>query len=408
MNFEINLPRNVSYIIDELNDNGYPTYVVGGCVRDSIIGITPNDWDICTAAKPEDVMRVFSSRKIILTGLRHGTVTVVVDDEQFEVTTFRIDGKYSDNRRPEEVYFTKNIIDDLSRRDFTINAMAYNTKSGLIDPFGGQHDIEKKIVRCVGNADDRFNEDALRILRCIRFSIKYKYSIDGYTATSIMKNLSLLNHISKERIISELVKTLPYGCSYMLARAIQEIVPELNSERFAQCTVVEAFNTKTSLTAKLAFFFDFDESILINVFERLKSSNKARRAICATRRAAEGAMRLLNSKTQIEIVAKYILSVAEPYAEDVVMFIKLKAIEDDDKDLRKLILAVQYCLRKHDNKPYKIAHLEVNGNDIQAIGYKGEQIGYMLNQLLEMVIHKQIENRRSDLMEYLMDRVNKH
>lgn len=202
----ITLPEKVKFIIKTITEAGYEAYVVGGCVRDSILGRAPGDWDITTSAKPHEVKALF--RRTIDTGIQHGTVTVMLEKEGFEVTTYRIDGKYEDSRHPKEVTFTPNLTEDLRRRDFTINAMAYNEKSGLIDIFGGMQDIEQKVIRCVGNAEERFTEDALRIMRAIRFSAQLGYSIEEQTREAIRRLAPNLCNISAERIQVELVKLL--------------------------------------------------------------------------------------------------------------------------------------------------------------------------------------------------------
>ena len=234
MTFDIKLPKQVSDIINRLDEYGYVAYAVGGCIRDAIIGRTPNDWDICTSATPDKVIEIFSDTEVIPTGLQHGTVTIILDHTPYEVTTFRIDGNYSDNRRPDDVKFTTNIIDDLSRRDFTINAMAYNPKTGLIDPFGGRKDIQDGIVRCVGDAKERFGEDALRMLRAIRFAVQLNFNIDYKTKSAIQMLRKNILNISQERITSELNKMVICIGFYMQLLFHRElfalIIPELDME----------------------------------------------------------------------------------------------------------------------------------------------------------------------------------
>lgn len=203
---KIQLPEKVAFIINTIEKAGYEAYAVGGCVRDSILGRIPDDWDITTSAKPEEVKALF--RRTIDTGLQHGTVTVMLDKDGYEVTTYRIDGAYEDSRHPKEVTFTANLVEDLKRRDFTINAMAYNESTGLVDVFGGLQDIEGKIIRCVGDARERFGEDALRIMRAVRFSAQLGYEIEDQTAVAIRELSDTLKNISAERIQVELVKLL--------------------------------------------------------------------------------------------------------------------------------------------------------------------------------------------------------
>ena len=205
-NIKIDIPQNVRYIIEQLNSAGYEAYAVGGCVRDSVLGRTPKDWDITTSAKPEEVKKLF--RRTIDTGIKHGTVTVMLKGDGYEVTTYRIDGKYSDHRRPESVEFTSDLSEDLLRRDFTINAMAYNEKDGLVDLYDGLGDIEKKIIRCVGNPDERFDEDALRIMRAVRFAAELNFDIDEETRIAAEHHTPELTKVSAERIETELTKLL--------------------------------------------------------------------------------------------------------------------------------------------------------------------------------------------------------
>lgn len=203
---KINLPEKVKFIIDTITAAGYEAFAVGGCIRDSILGRNPADWDITTSAKPEQVKALFA--KTFDTGIQHGTITVLLEKEGFEVTTYRIDGEYEDSRHPKEVVFTSNLVEDLKRRDFTINAMAYNDVAGLVDAFGGLEDIDRGVIRCVGSPMERFSEDALRIMRAIRFSAQLGYEIEEKTKLAIVELAHTLKNISAERIQVELVKLL--------------------------------------------------------------------------------------------------------------------------------------------------------------------------------------------------------
>lgn len=203
---EFQIPKKVQYIIQALTDNGFEAYAVGGCVRDMLLGKNPEDWDITTSAKPHEVKRIF--KRTVDTGIVHGTVTVLLDKEHYEVTTYRLDGIYEDNRHPKEVSFTGNLEEDLKRRDFTINAMAYNPEQGVIDLFGGRKDLNDRLICCVGNASERFDEDALRILRAVRFSAQLDFAIEEETKKAIMGKAEHLRNISAERIRTELTKLL--------------------------------------------------------------------------------------------------------------------------------------------------------------------------------------------------------
>ena len=198
------LPGNIEYILSRLTDAGYAAYVVGGCVRDALAGRTPHDYDVCTSARPEQVHEVFAGHTVRDTGLQHGTVTVILDHEPFEITTFRVDGAYSDSRHPDSVAFTDDVSLDLARRDFTVNAMAYHPKTGLVDPFGGQEDLQNGVLRCVGDSRERFTEDALRILRALRFAARFGYIIEPDTDTALRALAPALSKIAAERVKAEL------------------------------------------------------------------------------------------------------------------------------------------------------------------------------------------------------------
>ncbi len=200
----IQIPPYALHVVNRLEECGFEAYVVGGCVRDCLMGRSPADWDVCTAATPEEVLRVFKRYHVIKTGLKHGTVTVRSQKQNVEVTTFRIDGGYSDNRHPDAVTFVSRVEEDLARRDFTINAMAYSPTRGLVDAFGGQQDLAAGLIRCVGEPDERFHEDGLRILRALRFAARFGFALEQETACSIRRNRHLLGNISAERLFREL------------------------------------------------------------------------------------------------------------------------------------------------------------------------------------------------------------
>lgn len=208
MRFSIKIPDGPSLAIQKLTDAGFEAGIVGGCVRDSVLGKSPHDWDICTSATPDEIQSVFQGFHVLAIGLKHGTITVVIHSENVEITTYRLDGVYSDHRRPDHVAFTRNLRDDLSRRDFTLNALFYHPDSGLIDPFDGMDDIARRRIRCVGDADKRFQEDALRILRAIRFASQLGFQTEPVTRAALFRNKPLLAYVSQERITSEFTKAL--------------------------------------------------------------------------------------------------------------------------------------------------------------------------------------------------------
>ncbi len=236
----IKLPERVNLIINRLIENGYDAYAVGGCVRDSILGREPDDWDITTSAKPEQVKAVFA--KTIDTGIEHGTVTVMIEKEGFEVTTYRIDGEYEDSRHPKNVEFTNDLVEDLKRRDFTINAMAYNDAKGLVDAFDGIKDLNDGIIRCVGCATDRFTEDALRILRAIRFSAQLGFELEEETQAAIIKLAPNLKNISAERIQVELVKLMLSPNPWFIRKAYETGVTKVILPEFDDMMICEQNN----------------------------------------------------------------------------------------------------------------------------------------------------------------------
>lgn len=253
-----NLPSPVASALMRLNGNGFEAYCVGGCVRDYIMGVEPHDFDITTAATPEEVADCFKDCRVIETGIQHGTVTVVLEGEMLEITTFRTDGAYSDGRHPDNVSFTRSLREDLARRDFTVNAMAYNPETGITDPFGGREHIKKKIISCVGDADTRFSEDALRIMRALRFSSVLDFAISDSTAQAVLRKLPMLDKISTERIYAELMKLLCgvnaekilLGFPEVFARIIPELAPCVG---FDQRTKYHKYDVYTHLVKTVSY-----------------------------------------------------------------------------------------------------------------------------------------------------------
>ena len=231
----IRMDEGAAELLDTLHRAGYAAYVVGGCVRDSLLGLTPHDWDLCTSALPQQGMELFGEEKCIPTGLQHGTVTVKQGGGLYEITTFRTEGTYTDGRHPDEVHFVPDVREDLARRDFTINAMAYNEKEGLVDPFGGQADLQSGILRAVGVPHQRFTEDALRILRLYRFAARFGFSIDPPTAQAAQELCAHLDCVSVERIEEELAKLLsaPAPAAYLDEKILGVVLPELSPEALA-------------------------------------------------------------------------------------------------------------------------------------------------------------------------------
>lgn len=220
----IRLPRGAAFVLNRLKASGYQAYIVGGCVRDALLGREPKDWDVCTDALPHEMQAVFRGQHVIETGLKHGTLTVMYDHEPYEVTTFRVDGEYTDHRHPDEVRFVKDVVDDLSRRDFTVNAMAWSPDTGLVDAFDGRRDLERRVIRCVGEPGKRFGEDALRIMRALRFASVYGFAIERNTAEAVHALKDTLHGVAAERIRAELAKLLCGAGAGDILRAYSDVI----------------------------------------------------------------------------------------------------------------------------------------------------------------------------------------
>uniref|UniRef100_UPI004029103B CCA tRNA nucleotidyltransferase n=1 Tax=Faecalibacterium prausnitzii TaxID=853 RepID=UPI004029103B len=274
----IRMDEGAAELLYTLHRAGYAAYVVGGCVRDSLLGLTPHDWDLCTSALPQQVMELFGAQRCIPTGLQHGTVTVKQSGALYEITTFRTEGTYTDGRHPDEVHFVPDVREDLARRDLTINAMAYNEKEGLVDPFGGQADLQSGIVRAVGVPRQRFTEDALRILRLYRFAARFGFAIDPPTAQAAQELCAHLDCVSVERIEEELAKLLaaPAPAAYLDKKILLVILPELSSEALAAAKpVVDACPAGAeNLSIRLAaLLYSLGEDGIRRTLKRLRCSN---------------------------------------------------------------------------------------------------------------------------------------
>lgn len=429
-------------IIDELYKKGYEGYLVGGCVRDIIMGTTPKDWDIATNAKPIDVKKVF--RKTIDTGIEHGTVTVRINKVSYEVTTYRIDGEYKDSRRPEEVFFTKQIELDLERRDFTINAMAYNEKEGLKDCFKGLDDIKDKIIRCVGNAEKRLEEDALRIMRGLRFSSQLGFDIEEKTLNAMIAKRELLRKISIERIREELDKML---CGKYPAKALQIMaetgVMEVIMPEMIECIGFKQWNPNHSkdvfmhtldvienspdnrIVRTAALFHDIGkpkcftkdeagighfyghEVISAEIAEKImkrmkydtKSVNKVKliilehmNLVCDFKKKSS-IKRFIqrvgteNLKILFELKRADIMATTSPE--------RLEIIERLENDCNRII---------EEKEPYLLKDLAVNGNDLLKMGYKGREIGEILNKMLEIIIEHPEKNNFEELKQIVIEK----
>lgn len=441
--FKINIPAGANTIINLLQENGYEAYVVGGCVRDSILGREPHDWDICTSATPKQMLEVFKDKRVIETGLQHGTITIVVDNTPYEVTTYRIDGDYSDSRRPDSVTFTDNLVEDLKRRDFTINALAYNDTQGLVDPFGGIDDIKYEKIQCVGSAKDRFNEDALRILRAIRFASQLEFSIEPETDWQIHQLYKNLENISVERINSEFCKIASFDgfcVELVLCRDVFSLfIPELKDMiDFPQNNPWHIYNvfdhtihavaeceSKDLITRLAVFFHDFGKphsyqdgedgvrhfkghakvsaEIADSIMKRLRFDNNTRKRVVEL---------VQYHDATIPVGKKYAKKWLDKIGEE--QFRRLLKLKKADNKAQNVLLSnerikeiceIEALIDEilQEQECFSLKDLAIDGNDIIQLGIpEGTEVGKVLRNILDKVINNEIENETEVLKRWVL------
>lgn len=395
------IPEPVERIIEKLNAHGFDAFVVGGCVRDMLLGREPGDWDITTSARPEQVKRIFGHT--IDTGILHGTVSVIIDRIGYEVTTYRIDGEYEDGRHPKTVEFTSDLLEDLRRRDFTMNAMAYHHSAGLVDAFGGREDLEQGIVRCVGNPEERFREDALRILRAIRFSAQLGFEIDGETKGAACKIAPNLARVSKERIQVELTKTLLSSNPDRIV-LIKEmgLSPYISSEFEAidiRMAMVPASLPPLKYLRWSALLRWSGELGTVAVLRSLKMDND-------TIRRARTVVKLWRQEIPIERAGiRKVMSGLEPELYDQLLeFQKVFCRENGMQEEYLDRIAQESRGIREAGNCISLKMLAVTGVDLIEAGMKpGPEIGAVLNQLLELVL----EHPEANTREYLLEQAKK-
>lgn len=437
---EIQIPRDVGNLLDRFASNGFEAYIVGGCVRDSLLGLSPHDWDIATSATPEETERVFGDRRVLKTGLKHGTVTVLCGKMPVEVTTFRVDGTYSDGRHPDGVRFTGSLREDLSRRDFTVNAMAYRPGTGLVDCFGGLDDLENRTIRCVGNPDVRYREDGLRILRSLRFASVLSFSLERKTAESATRNRDLIDRIAAERIREEFVRLLCGRSAAdvlrnhrdIVAQFIPEIKPSFGFDQHNphhRCDVWE--HTLSCVDAVAAepvlrltmFFHDIGKpfcytqgtdgtghfyghpaksaELTERILTRLRFDKKTSATVLTLVRSHDLPLSLderclrrrLNRLGEKNL--RLLLQVEEADAKG------KTALSDGYLEILRQIPEILDRILE-EGQCFRLSSLAVNGNDLMSAGIpKGDRVGKALAVLLNAVLDGKCANTKQDLLKYI-------
>ena len=386
------LPQGAEFIISRLNENGHRADIVGGCVRDRLLSLTPNDYDITTDATPEKMREIFSDVRTVDTGIKHGTLTVIYDSIPYEVTTYRLDGKYTDNRHPDTVSFTEKLSDDLSRRDFTVNAMCYNEKDGYTDLFFGMDDLRERIIRAVGDPVQRFSEDALRILRALRFSSTLDFNIEEKTASALFETKELLRRVSAERIFAEWKKLIAgvgaYGVLSKYAPIINVVIPEIENMKLPS---EEEFDTAEPIIRELSLFATSCENpadAYDSAMQRLRADNKRRKF-------GEAVLESLRMPANDK---KELLRLLIKYGEEVAVgSVKLRILigECSESTLPDILKIIE------SDECYRISDMKVKGDDLLALGILGRDIGVTLDKVLDLIAAGKVKNERDELISYL-------
>ena len=447
MNYKLTLPAHVSDLVSRLHSAGFSAYVVGDCVRDSLLGLEPHDWDICTSALPDQMQSVFSGLRTVETGLKHGTLTVIVEHVPYEVTTYRIDGDYTDHRHPDTVVFVDDLTKDLARRDFTVNAMAWSPDAGLADPFGGQQDLAAGLIRCVGEPEQRFEEDALRVLRALRFASVYGFAIEPATASALRAKAPDLKLVAGERIREELLKLLCGKAVGQILReypeVLAEIIPEIrpmigydqrnhhHSYDLWEHTVRGVEGVPADPVLRLAMLLHdtgkpsvrttddkgeahykghpkVSEEIARRTAESLRLDNAFRDRLCTLvlhhdtpLRTQDGKintdrsflLRRLNRYGEENLRALFIIHCSDRTATGYSTPEREKARLAERMAALDALLAEQPCFTLKD--------LAVNGRDLMAAGLKGKAVGEALQALLEAVLDGRVPNDKEALLSEL-------
>lgn len=432
------LPAGAEFVLRRLHEAGYQAYVVGGCVRDTLLGKAPKDWDVCTNALPQQMQQVFADCHVIETGLQHGTLTVMYHHEPFEVTTFRVDGEYTDHRHPDEVIFVADVRDDLSRRDFTVNAMAWSPETGVVDAFGGQEDLERRLIRCVGEPEKRFGEDALRIMRALRFASVYGFAIDPATDAAIHALKHTLKDVAAERIRVELTKLLCGDGAGEILRKYRDVIftlfPALAAmDSFDQRTphhlwdvwehtvrAVEAVSAVEALrlamllhdSGKIAAF-SVDELGVGHAYGHEEQSVRIAEKVLADLRmdnaTRDRVLLLIGSHgwpvtPERRLLKRRLNQLGEEALRQLIEVKRADALATGTKDPAAVESHRAETLSALDallaEKPcVTLREMAVNGRDMMALGAKGRTVGETLQWLLEQVLDDALPNERNALLE---------
>ena len=436
----LSLPNFVSALMDRLETAGFPTYAVGGCVRDMWLGLTPQDYDLCTAAMPEQTEAVFVDYDLVLAGKKHGTVGVITPDGVVEITTFRTEGAYVDNRHPDWVKFVPDIQEDLARRDFTVNAMAWSPSRGFADPFGGQADLRAGILRAVGDPATRFQEDSLRILRGVRFAVRFNLQPETATLHAMKSLAPLMENLARERVFDELCKPLPlvnaqnlqtFGS--ILASVIPELQPMIGFDQHSPHHAYDLFthtahvveHTPPQLSLRWAallhdtgkvptftqdangrghFYGHAKESAAFadQILRRLKAPTALREEVVTLIE-----LHMTKLEPEKKVLRRWLSRLGAP------MLQQLLALQQADMRSKGTDITAEFQIfeRIHallaeinaENACLSLKDLAVNGNDLIALGYTGKAIGITLNRLLELVLDEQLPNRKEDLLNFILE-----
>ncbi len=384
------IPEEIKTIISTLESSGFDAYVVGGSVRDALLSLPVNDWDVCTSAEPEDMISSLCDFKVIETGIKHGTVTAVLNDIVCEITTFRFEGRYSDHRHPDSVSFTTNLADDLKRRDFTINAMAYSPDGSLIDLFDGANDLKRRLIRCVGSPEKRFREDALRILRALRFSSCLGFEVEAETKKAIFENYKLLSFVAKERVVSELRRLL---CGRDVCKVVSDFKPVFD---FIFETEISLFPTeyeicKKSLYLSLAYLLSFlDSENSVTLLKKLKFDNKT---------ITKTALLLSNKLLTLRCKEAEVLSLLSKFGKDNVYMLADFLLKDESEKFKLFVSKLPVIT---------LRELAINGDDLISCGIpEGKHIKFFLEAALNAVLNGECENKKDSLCNYIIKKARK-